>query len=69
MQYKESIRKEITPARLRALLKLVSREYYTKDELESLLQPTSLNKAGSSEFRMVNKLAMDTELKVEEENK
>ena len=69
MQYKESIRKEITPARLRALLKLVSREYYTKDELESLLQPINLNKAGSSEFRMVYNFAMDTELIVEEENK
>ncbi len=69
MQYKESIRKEITPARLRALLKLVSRDSYTKGELENLLQPTNLKKAGSSEFRMVYNFAMDTELMVEEENK
>lgn len=69
MQYRENIRKEVTPARLRALLKLVSRAYYTRDELEGLLQPSSLNKGDSPEFRMVYKFAMGTGLIAEEENK
>lgn len=69
LQYKESIRKEVTPARLRALLKLVTRGHYTRNELENLLQPNSLNKAGSSEFRMIYNFAMATGLIIEEENK
>lgn len=69
LKYNKVPRKEITPARLRAFLKLVSRDHYTEKQLESLLQPTDLNKGDNSEFNLVYRFAMNNGLIFMEENK
>ncbi len=68
MYYKEAIRKEITPSRLKSLLKLVSRDYYTERELRELLQPSSLNKSSFSDFKLVFNFALNSKLIVKEYN-
>lgn len=62
MHFNGTIRKEVTPARLIALLKLVSYKKYNKEQLSSLIQPKALNKSGDSEFNLVYKFAIDTGL-------
>jgi len=74
MYYEKRIDKEITPSRLRSLLKLVSRDYYTEKELGELLQPAGLNKddrnnkGDQSIFKKVFNFALEAKLIIEEEN-